>query len=207
MIQLRGLLTDSPRTASGCVTNFNVRAPDAHAGSPVQAVLNPRRLGGRWCEGTYHGKITELQTAVCPHGELCPSYVLVRRRIGPFTLHVLAKPPSDTRAPVFAGLERALACTPGPQRPGQTTPFTLSWYAATDNITPSARISYDIYLTTTSGGEDFSQPTWTATPGTTQFRTPGLPSHGSFYFVVRARDLAGNEDENTVEQHGLDPCV
>jgi hypothetical protein len=40
----------------------------------------------------------------------------------------------------------------------------------------------------------------------TTFKTPGLPSHGSFYFVVRARDAAGNEDRNTIELHGSDPC-
>jgi hypothetical protein len=34
-----------------------------------------------------------------------------------------------------------------------------------------------------------------------------LASHGSFYFVVRARDAAGNEDRNTIEVHGSDPCV
>ena len=50
-------------------------------------------------------------------------------------------------------------------------------------------------------------PSWTTPPGATSFRTPGLASHGTFFFVVRARDLAGNEDRNTVERRGLDPCV
>ena len=113
----------------------------------------------------------------------------------------------DTAAPKFAGLQRAFACTPGPQRPGQTTPFTLGWEAATDDVTPPSRIVYDVYLATTSGGEDFSEPTWTTPPGVSSYRTPGLPSHGTFYFVVRARDLAGNEDGNTVELRGSDPCL
>ncbi|MHB8468306.1 MAG: hypothetical protein ACYDCH_00915, partial [Gaiellaceae bacterium] len=65
----------------------------------------------------------------------------------------------------------------------------------------------DIYVATTPGGENFSQPTWTTVPGATSFRTPGLPSHGDAYFVVRARDAAGNEDANTREQKGVDPCV
>jgi hypothetical protein len=30
--------------------------------------------------------------------------------------------------------------------------------------------------------------------------------HGSYYFVVRARDSAGSQDDNTVEKHGIDPC-
>jgi hypothetical protein len=115
--------------------------------------------------------------------------------------------PTDNTPPKFAGLQQAFACTPGPQSPGQTTPFTLSWEAAADDVTPPALIVYDIYLATTPGGEDFSQPTWTTPPGATSYRTPGLPSHGSFYFVVRARDQAGNEDGNTVERRGVDPCL
>jgi len=113
----------------------------------------------------------------------------------------------DTTPPAFAGLERAFACTPGPQRPGQTTPFTLTWRPAHDNRTPSAQIVYDVYLATTPGGERYAAPTWTTAPGVTSYRTPGLASHGSFYFVVRARDRAGNEDRNTVERRGIDPCL
>jgi hypothetical protein len=115
--------------------------------------------------------------------------------------------PLDITPPKFAGLQSAFACTPGPQSPGETTPFNLSWEAATDDVTPSSLIVYDVYLATTSGGEDFSQPTWVTPPGVTGFQTPGLPSHGSFYFVIRARDQAGNEDANTVEVHGSDPCL
>ena len=83
----------------------------------------------------------------------------------------------------------------------------MSWQPASDNLTPSAQIVYDIYLASTAGREDFSAPTWTSAPGATTFRTPGLASHGSFYFVVRARDAAGNEDHNTIEVRGSDPCL
>jgi hypothetical protein len=66
---------------------------------------------------------------------------------------------------------------------------------------------YDVFMATTAGGEDFSRATWTTPPGVTRFTTPGLPSHGAFYFVVRARDGAGNEDQNHVERRGIDPCL
>jgi hypothetical protein len=66
---------------------------------------------------------------------------------------------------------------------------------------------YDIYEATRAGGESFASPTWTTAPGATVFRTSGLASHGTFYFVVRARDPAGNEDANTVERRGVDPCL
>jgi hypothetical protein len=206
-VQFHDLLTGSVPQGLGCVTSFSVRAPDAKAGARLRVVLDPRRLGTRWCEGTYRGRIAELQTPVCSRGELCPSYVLVRRQLGPFTFRVYGTPARDTAPPAFGGLRRAFACTPGPQRPGQTTPFTLSWEAATDNVTPRGQIDYDIYLSTRPFGERFSRPRWTTAPGATRFRTPGLASHGSFYFVVRARDLAGNEDRNTVEQRGVDPCL
>lgn len=114
---------------------------------------------------------------------------------------------TDSTPPLFAGLQSAFACTPGPVRPGETTSYTLTWQAATDDATPSSEIVYDIFLAYTSGGEDFSQPTWTTPPGVTTYRTPALLYGGTYYFVVRARDQAGNEDQNKVEREGVDPCL
>jgi hypothetical protein len=74
-------------------------------------------------------------------------------------------------------------------------------------VTPSSKIIYNIYQATTSGGEDFSAPTYTTAPGATSFDTPQLPSTKTFYFVVRARDQAGNEDSNTVEREGQNLCL
>jgi hypothetical protein len=135
--------------------------------------------------------------------------VILRRVLGHFSLRVTrpsASSPGDTTPPSFAGLQRAFACTPGAQRPGQTTPFTLGWQPAIDDQTPGSQILYDVYLSSTSGAENYAAPTWTTPPGATTYRTPGLPSHGTFFFVVRARDQAGNEDHNTAEQRGIDPC-
>jgi hypothetical protein len=191
-----------------CVGSFGVRAPDAAAGARVRVVLLPRTpRGSAWCVGTFHGRVDELQAPLCGAGLACPQYVIVRP-IGRFSFTVTRPPPgSDTTPPSFGGLQRAFACTPGPQRPGETTPFTLSWTAATDDRTQSSQIVYDVYESTTPAGESFATPTWTTPPGVTTYRTPGLPSHGTFYFVVRARDQAGNEDANTVEVHGVDPCL
>jgi hypothetical protein len=215
-IQRHDVLTASASAgAAGCIASIDVGIPDARAGTRVHVALDPSNLGGRWCEGIYRGRIEELQSPVCHRGELCPDYVLVRGTVGRFALHVGSSPPVEspppspgtaTTPPAFAGLQGAFACTPGPQRPGQTTPFTLSWEPATDNVTPSSQVLYEIYLASTPGGEDFSAPTWTTAPGATSFKTPGLPSHGTFYFVVRARDGAGNEDGNTMELRGSDPC-
>ncbi len=174
-------------------------------GDRVSVTLDPHALGGRWCAGTYAGRVEQLQTPVCPHGKVCPLYVVLTP-LARFTLHVDGAPAGGA-APSFAGLVSALACTPGPQRPGETTPFTLRWQPASDPAAPSSELVYDIYEATRAGGESFASPTWTTAPGATAFRTPGLASHGTFYFVVRARDPAGNEDANTVEVRGVDPCL
>jgi len=113
----------------------------------------------------------------------------------------------DTIPPTFAGLTSATTCIPGPIGEGRTSSYHLSWDAATDNVTPSSKIVYNVYQATTAGGEDFSQPTYTTAAGVTSFDTPQLSSGKTFYFVVRARDQAGNEDSNTVERQGQNLCV
>jgi hypothetical protein len=237
----RDMITASaPRGAAGCVISIDVRAQHVISGSRLRVSLDPRKLGGNWCLGVYHGRIEELQNAVCPHGKLCPSHALTRAILGRFTLHVKpgastgggtpppgtsppspgtpppppgtsppSKPPpagTDTTPPTFAGLQSAYYCVGGPQRPAETTPYTLTWQAATDNVTPSSQIVYDIFVAHTSGGEDFSHPAWTTSPGATTYTTPNLSSEGT-YFIVRARDQAGNEDQNKVEREGGNLCL
>jgi hypothetical protein len=201
--------------ASGCLTSVDVSVPAADKGVLVALRLDPQSLrvdpqahAGRWCAGTYRGQIEELAGPVCQPGRACPAFIALLGTIGRFSFTVRSSPPPvDRTPPSFGGLQRAFACTPGPQRPGQTTPFTLSWQAASDNLTASSQIVYEIYLASSPGGENFAAPTWTSGPGATTFSTPGLPSHGSVYFVVRARDATGNTDRNTIERHGSDPCL
>jgi hypothetical protein len=201
-------VTAQTATAStDCVGSATVPVLDVRRGQRVKVRLDPKLLGGgRWCRGLYHGRVLALQTLVCPPGSYCPTYVRLVAVIGRFTFTV-GPPSADRVAPTFAGLQRAFACTPGPQRPGQTTPYNLSWQPAHDNRTPAASIVYDVYYSPTPGGEQLARPTWMTAPGVTTFRTPGLPSHGPAYFVVRARDTAGNEDSNTREVAGVDPCL
>ena len=113
----------------------------------------------------------------------------------------------DNTPPSFAGLKSATTCIPGPVGGGRTTSYNLSWDPATDNVSPSRRIVYDVYQAETSGGEDFSAPTYTTPAGATSFATPPLSADKHFYFVVRARDQAGNSDSNTVEREGQNLCV
>jgi len=125
-------------------------------------------------------------------------------------LLVISSPAAARRdhiPPKFAGLKSAITCIPGPIGPGRTTSYHLRWDPAKDNVTPSSKVVYDVYRARKPGGEDFSTPTYTTRPGVTSFDTPPLPAYRTFYFVVRARDQAGNRDSNTVERRGVNLCV
>lgn len=113
----------------------------------------------------------------------------------------------DRTPPRFAGLKSAVTCIPGPIAQGRTSSYHLSWEAASDDVTPPGRIVYDIYQASAPGGEKFSRPTYRTAPGARSFSTPQLPVQASFYFVVRARDQARNEDKNRVERRGENLCL
>jgi hypothetical protein len=114
----------------------------------------------------------------------------------------------DVTPPKFAGLARATTCIPGPVGgPVRNTPFALSWNPATDDVTPQSEIVYEIYEAHAPGTEDFAHPSYVSDPGATTFVTPPLPDDVSHYFVVRARDAAGNRDRNKVERLGENLCL
>ena len=201
------LSLSGPTRPAGCVTEGSLELPAARAHANVKVTLRPRRFGGvRWCPGAFRGQIREIQSPVCPQREICPALVVLIGTVGTFSFHVMP-PGGDVTAPAFAGLASATACTPGAQRPGEKTPALLTWTAARDNRTPRSRLVYDVFTSTTPGGENFLSPRWTTKPGVSSFKTPGLPSQGAAYFVVRARDQAGNEDGNMIERPLSDPCL
>jgi hypothetical protein len=107
-------------------------------------------------------------------------------------------PGGDTTPPVFGG---ATSATSSPNA------ITLDWNAATDNVTPSSQMVYLVYQATSAGGESFGMPTFTTSPGVTSFAIGKLPINTKYYFVVRARDAAGNVDGNTMEVSATTPAV
>jgi hypothetical protein len=115
---------------------------------------------------------------------------------------------NDRTAPRFAGLMRATTCIPGPVGGEvRSSHYYLQWKPAADNLTPPSEIAYDVYQANAPGAEGFSTPTYMTLAGATSFTTPLLPDDTSYYFVVRARDKAGNRDANEVERLGVNLCL
>jgi hypothetical protein len=103
-----------------------------------------------------------------------------------------------TTPPTFGGAVSATGAT--------DTTIVLTWNAATAVATPQADIAYDVYEAAASGAEEYgSGPTFTAPLGATTFTVTGLQPLQTWYFVVRARDLDGNEDTNTHEVSAKTP--
>lgn len=102
----------------------------------------------------------------------------------------------DVTPPVFAGVTSAAAAL------GQ---ITLNWNAATDDNTPTANIVYQVYQATSPMGQSFATPTATTQPGATSYTVTGLAAATKYYFIVRARDAAGNIDKNTIEVTATTP--
>ncbi len=103
----------------------------------------------------------------------------------------------------FAGLQSATQCFPGTMRPREKRPVFLSWKAASGGGTPRDEFVYEIFMSRTSGGENFSDPNWT-TQGSLRFETPKLPA--GRYFVVRARGRGGQVDHNRVQRRDSIPA-
>jgi predicted GH43/DUF377 family glycosyl hydrolase len=108
--------------------------------------------------------------------------------------------PVDDTAPNFGGLQFAIDA-------GTGGTVTLNWQTATDpdtvhsNSDPSLPINYDVFYSTTSGGQDFISPNATTTALTID--VTGLTDGVLYYFVVRARDSAGNQESNIVERSAI----
>lgn len=73
------------------------------------------------------------------------------------------------------------------------------WAPATDNVTDSANILYDVYQATRTRGQRFDRPTYTSQPGASSILITGLELGTRYYYVVRARDVGGNQDGNIRE--------
>ncbi len=205
------LSVSGPRHA-GCVSSVATTLRFAKRGTRMKVTLKPERRGGSWCAGQFRGQIVQRVVIRCTSGpaRACPYLLVAPLTIARFRFRVApaaAGGPAPAGGPTFAGLISATTCNSlAPQVLPRPTSYTLIWKAATDPITPSSALVYEVFLATTPGAEDYAQPTWTTAPGVTSFTTPDLPHSGPVYFVVRARDAAGNKDGNTIERQGVAQC-
>ncbi len=97
---------------------------------------------------------------------------------------------SDFEAPLFNGLKSGSAVP--------DDAVELLWDAASDNKTPPEAMMYLVYQSLTPGGQNFSSPDH-VTVGQTSITVEGLQPATTYYYVVRAKDEAGNMEFNTVE--------
>jgi hypothetical protein len=132
--------------------------------------------------------------------------VLVGVLLGLGWMHAGGAVLRDRTPPTFAGLRSASTCIPGPVGGDRLSSYRLAWTAARDNVTRPGRILYDIYQATSPAGERLSRATYTSRRGVTTFTTSPLSSAKTYFFVVRARDAAGNRDRNRRERAGLNLC-
>ncbi len=95
----------------------------------------------------------------------------------------------DLTPPVFGGCVAAV-------QPGATN-MVVSWDAARDDTTSADKMKYNVYAFTSPVDDStpFGVPQTTFTGGTSGVVT-GLKADTTYYFVCRAQDASGNEDEN-----------
>lgn len=98
----------------------------------------------------------------------------------------------DTTPATFAGLEAATVTSP--------TVVRLSWRPAADNRTPVSQLVYDVYMATAADAENYGSPTASSALGATSIDITGLSALTTYYFVVLARDQAGNHSASRVER-------
>ncbi|MBW2222637.1 MAG: hypothetical protein JRF54_00190, partial [Deltaproteobacteria bacterium] len=109
-------------------------------------------------------------------------------------------PCTDMTDPTFGGLSSATLSGP--------TSTQLCWAAGSDDTTPAGDLVYDVYQATFSDGEDFgAPPRMTTMPGDECIVIDALSPQTLYCWVVRARDGAGNQDDNTDELCRTTPSV
>jgi hypothetical protein len=208
---------NGPR-ATRCVSSATATLRRARKGAKAKLTLGPGSVArGGWCAGLWHGTVlqTEVPRCIASPTRACPDVIVKPQTLARFRFRVKPAPkatppaPPGADVPTFAGLVSATTCpapTPAPHVLPRPNSYTLSWKAATDPVTPSAHIVYDIFVATASGAETYAQPSFTTGPGATSFVTPANARNSALFFVVRARNAAGHEDQNAVEREGVTQC-
>jgi len=102
----------------------------------------------------------------------------------------VGSPCGEPTAPSFAGAASAVATTP--------TSIDVCWSPATDGGTQPDGMVYELFDSPTTSGFNFNRPAPYAVSGGATCATIPTPTGQQTCFVVRARDLSGNRDTNSV---------
>lgn len=106
-----------------------------------------------------------------------------------------ATTPADSTPPTFGGLT-------GSDFDGTARTVRLSWAPGADDKTPAEQLIYDVFEGGVPGGEVFQTPRASSAPGALSVLVTDLTPDTTLYWVVRARDQAGNHDANVLEASG-----
>jgi len=104
----------------------------------------------------------------------------------------------DVTPPSFGG---ATSATPA------LGEIALKWNAASDDRSAATSLVYQIFQAGAAMGENYATPTLTTAAGVTMHKVTGLTANTKYYFVVRAKDEAGNVDKNTTEVTATTPVA
>lgn len=105
----------------------------------------------------------------------------------------------DVTPPDFTGVTSATPVSPDSYQ------VTVTWAAAADLQTAKEKIVYQIFTSSTAGGEDYTMPPAQTTTGQTQATLLVRPGETT-YLVVRARDEAGNLS-TSIKEVGVSPHI
>jgi hypothetical protein len=82
----------------GCIGTTRVVLAAAREGTTIRHTLRPRWLGGRWCTGTYEGRLTyQVQPDCTNPGPIgvklvaCPMFIMAPRTLATFHFRVTAR--------------------------------------------------------------------------------------------------------------------
>ena len=109
-------------------------------------------------------------------------------------IELTAKTVADSTPPMFDGAKTATAVK------GSGNSVTVSWDPAMDDLTAAAGITYEIFWSDSSTKGLLPSTLGTVTvPGASSGVIAHLPKPlSTYYFYVKARDAAGDEDDNQV---------
>lgn len=105
------------------------------------------------------------------------------------TLEVFDKTKLDTTPPNFGGVTGSKDVT--------GTSVTLTWTAADDNLSAPEDITYTAFASKISGDDAVAKTSVGTAKGLTEVTITGLEGGTPYFFVVRAKDAAGNGETNT----------